>query len=382
MGAGEKMHDAQDPLPGASTEERALIADFLATKVSGVDQHGTRKCRTASPDATLLRASPRLSRTLGDEYSHDAGFRNEAGSTTRQVVSRLEIGYSLLHKSADEVLLRAGLPRVSFDLTRAAVLEICGLLCRRRFEGGDLGDVGFEVNRRQPTESIFLLRDYPAFLESVADAMGYEGSERGLLRQHGTFKVRVKGSPDPNELPFGGDHSVAGETLVETEKNLHIDHADSADQGRLVATLWGPRTWFLLEGTPVSEWLRQEVQAVAKKRQGKERKVKPAALDFDVQLQSAAHQCAAVIEQADATCRAWDSVTGQRLRAVGTSADAARPIQIVHAVPTSAEVQQLGFGMPGTRNLLAGVPGAISRIVVVVDGLPFRQRSPQTSELS
>ena len=308
------------------------------------------------------------------------------------MVSRLEIGYSLLHKSADEVLLRAGTPRVSFDLTRGAVLEICELICRRRFEGGDLGDIGFDVNRQRPTESIFLLREYPAFLESVANAMGYESLERSLLRQHGTFKVRVKGSPDLNELPVGAERSVAGEpplppeqqqqseTLAETEKNLHIDHADSMDQGRLVATLWGPRTWFLAEGAPASEWLRQEVQAVAKKRQGKERKVKPVALGFDVQLQSAPHQCAAVIEQADAACRAWDSVTGQRLRAVGTSADAGRPIQIVHAVPTSAEVHQLGFGIPGTRDLLAGVPGAISRIVVVVDGLPFRDQ--QTSERS
>merc|ERR1712146_84026 len=76
-----------------------------------------------------------------------------------------------------------------------------------------------------------------------------------------------------------------------------------------------------------------------------------------------AAQCAAVIEPCGI---GWDTLT---CRKVSGTFD--RPTQLVHAVPTTCEVAKFGFGMPGTRGLLDGIDGQISRIVVVFDGLPM-----------
>ena len=265
-------------------------------------------------------------------------------------------------------------PTTQFDLSRAVVLSIAQLLCRKTFSGGDLGDPQFarEMNdevvggRRQ-----MWLRDHRPFLDSVLQGMGYDCSEGSLERkaveQKGSFKVRLKGSGSAAA-------DAANSNWQADQKNFHADEDDPGCL-RVVCVLWGPRTWFLKDSKVSNDWLRKEVvdrirtkrrtltklqlSKAKKVARGKSRKLQ---LGFTVNCVVAGRQCAPVIEPFG---KGWDTVSCRKV--VGRTL---RPTQLIHAVPTTNEVEEFGFGIPGTTGLLQGVEGEIRRIVVVLDGLP------------
>ena len=372
------------------TAEVIAAVEYITTKITGLDREGNRVDRREelSPHTGLEseldplrqpRDPPDTPDTPGlwlpsasSEPDDVSVYTSESVYTTqRQIQDRLEIGYQMLcDKSGDtEAVLRPGLPSIQFDLPRDAVNAIAHLLCTRSWAGGDLGDPGFfraENGEESGGKRQMWLRDYPVLLESVMAGMKYDCStgstERLLLEANGRFKIRVKGTCD---------------TGAGTQKNFHADETEFRDCVRVVGVLWGPRTWFLDDSNRVNRWLHSEViarvrsnrrsltriQLAAAKRAAKLKKCPQVKLGFTVGCVVAEKQCSPVIEPFG---MGWDTLTCKRV--LGTTS---RPCQLVHAVPTSSEVGQFGFGMPGTRGLVDGVQGEISRIVVVFDGLPM-----------
>ena len=395
--AGDKAaHTATsefDPLPWASDEERALIAEHITTMVTGTDQDQNEVDRAGPLAHRGKSVLHRFSVRDNDAPSNTPGLRVDVAScdstgiivphsVERQIQARLEVGYSLLcEKGIDTAaILRPGLPSIQFNLSRPAVRSVAQLLCTHKWCGGDLGDAGFfkavngeeDGGRRQ-----MWLRDHPALFKSIMDGMGYDCSngsqQKKELEEKGRFKIRLKGT---------GNH-VPGS---ETEKNFHADETEFSGCVRVVCVLWGPRTWFLQDSTRVNRWLRNEVvarvrsnrrslskaQLMAAKKAAKLKKNPKVELGFKVECLVSAAQCAPVIEPFG---MGWDTLTCRKVE--GTIG---RPTQLIHAVPTSSEVAQFGFGMPGTRGLLEGVQGEISRVVVVFDGLPMPGPGPAVSE--